>query len=116
MKKYNDNGYIIRIGENALIQMCLNGLEAYSIAHKKGKRSQKPLETLGLLWGHELELSNKKTLYCVEFASIDTSAERNHDSCEPNDEALELKRNVLTSFWPQYDFLEIFIPILIKII
>lgn len=105
IKKYNVNGYIIRIGENALIQMCLNGLEAYSIAHKEGKRFQKHLETLGLLWGHELELSNKKTLYCVELASVDTSAERYHDSCEPNDDALELKRNILTSFWPQYDFL-----------
>lgn len=105
MKDINSNGYIIRIGENALIQMCLNSLEAYSIAHKKGKRLQKNLETLGLLWGHELELSNKKTLYCVELATIDTSAERNHDSCELNDDSLELKRNVLSSFWPQYDFL-----------
>lgn len=105
MKEYNADGYIIRIAENALIQMCLNGLEAYSIAHKKGKRFHKHLETLGQLWGHELELPNKKILYCVELASIDTSAERNHNSCEPNDEALQLKRNILTSFWPQYDFL-----------
>lgn len=35
MKEYNANGYIIRIAENALIQMCLNGLETYSIAHKR---------------------------------------------------------------------------------
>jgi len=105
MKGFNSNGYIIRISENAVIQMCLNGLEAYSIAHKRGKRFQKHLETLGQLWGHELELPNKKTLYCVELTSIDTSAERYQDSCEPNDEALQLKRNILTSFWPQYDFL-----------
>lgn len=105
MEEYNTDGYVIRLSEEALIQMCLNGLEAYSIAHKGGEFRTRGIETFGLLWGHEITLSDQRTLYCVEILSIDTSADRKIDSCYPLDATLELKRDILTSFWPQYDFL-----------
>ncbi|MDD4237432.1 MAG: hypothetical protein PHT62_02570 [Desulfotomaculaceae bacterium] len=103
--KYNSSGYVIRISENALIQMCLNGLEAYIVTHKENNEDKSKLETFGLLWGHESTLTNQKTLYSIELLSIDTSAVRKSNSCEPNDLALELKRDIMTSFWPHYDFL-----------
>lgn len=102
---YNQHGYIIRISENALIQMCLNGLEAYIVSHDGGNKVNNRLETFGLLWGHEISLPDRQTLYCVELLSIDTSAIRKPNSCEPNDISLKLKRDIMTSFWPQYDFL-----------
>ncbi|EGW36652.1 MULTISPECIES: hypothetical protein [unclassified Desulfosporosinus] len=105
MEEYNPKGYVIRISEDVLIQMCLSGLEAYSIAHKGGEYRRRGVETFGLLWGHEIKLPDEKTLYCVELLSIDTSAERKDVSCDPVDATLELKRDILTSFWPQYDFL-----------
>lgn len=105
MKNLNENGYIIRISENALIQMCLNGLEAYLIKHRVGARKSSKLETFGLLWGNEITLPNRKTLYSVDMLSIDTSAEMGKATCDPKDEALELKRDLMTSFWPQYDFI-----------
>lgn len=97
-------GYVVRVSENALIQLCLSGLEAYSVWHRqKGARTR--LETYGGLWGHELVLPGGRMLYSVELATVDTSAERGHDYAYPVDGALELKRDVMTSFWPQYDFL-----------
>jgi hypothetical protein len=46
--KYNQNGYVMRISENAIIQMVLSGLEAYSILHPTGKRNQGKIEPYGL--------------------------------------------------------------------
>ncbi len=99
------NDYIIRISEDALIQICLNGLEAYSVSHKGVRKQKNRLETYGLLWGYEVLLPGAKKLYNVEFVSIDTSAKQDHSSVDPNDQSLELKRELITSFWPHYDFL-----------
>lgn len=99
-----DPSYVLRISEPALIQLCLSGLEAYSISHlRKGPRLQ--LETYGMLWGHAADLPNGRTLYAVEMASVDTSARMNHSMVTPNDDALELKRDLMTSFWPHLEFL-----------
>jgi hypothetical protein len=104
IKPYNKDGYIIRISETPLIQMILNGLEAYNVHEKIIKRNQKKIETMGLLWGHEHFLDNK-LLYCIEMMSIETSAERHKSYVMPNDDSLKLKGDIITSFWPQYDFL-----------
>lgn len=101
-----DRQYFIRISEDALIQLVLNGLEAYSVSHPGKKKAKTRVETYGLLWGHEINLpENNGTLYSVELVSIDTSAERMRRSCTPNEKALEMKRDIMTSFWPHYDFL-----------
>ncbi|VVB89863.1 Uncharacterised protein [uncultured archaeon] len=101
-----DRVYYIRISEDASIQLILNALEAYSVFHQGKKKAKTCLETYGLLWGHEINLSkNKDTLYSIELISIDTSAERERSFCNPNESALKLKRDLMTSFWPYYDFL-----------
>ncbi len=101
-----DKYYYIKISEDALIQLILNGLEAYSVSHLGKKKARTRLETYGLLWGHEIQLPNNNgTLYSIELISIDTSAKRGRNYCNYSDSALELKRDVMTSFWPHYDFL-----------
>jgi len=101
-----DRTYYIRISEDASIQLILNAMEAYSVFHPGKNRAKTCLETYGLLWGHEIDLpKNNGTLYSVELISIDTSAERERSSCNYNDSALELKRDLMTSFWPYYEFL-----------
>jgi|GEM_PF-530968 len=99
--------YIIRVSQSALIQMCLSGLESYIVAHRDSKspKGRKELETFGLLWGHSISMPENKIMHCVEFMSVDTSAVREKGSVEPNDDALELKRDMMRSFWPQYEFL-----------
>ncbi|KGG79618.1 hypothetical protein Y919_11005 [Caloranaerobacter azorensis H53214] len=103
--KYNESGYVIRISERVLIQMCLSGLEAYCIFHKESGKKKNKLETYGQIWGHEVRLPNNRVLYCIEMLTIDTSAVRGKDFVECNEDALMLKRDIMTSFWPQYDFL-----------
>ena len=105
MNPYNPTGYIIHIPETALMQMCLSGLEAYSVVHKGNTGHKSRLETYALLFGTEAELPNGKTFFSIELLSVDTSAEMNHNSTTPNLNALELKRDILTSFFPQHDFI-----------
>lgn len=98
------SGYVVRLSESALIQLCLSAMEAYSVSHlRKGRRVQ--LETYGLLWGHEALLPDGRTLYAIEMASVDTSARMEHSSVHRSEHALELKRDLMTSFWPQLEFL-----------
>lgn len=101
----NPDGYIIRVSETALMQMCLSGLEAYSVSHRGNKGHKTGLETYGHLFGHETALPDDRTLYCIDFLDIDTSAERTRFTCTPNPESLTLKRDILTSFFPQYEFM-----------
>lgn len=105
MRCYNPAGYVIHVAETSLMQMCLAGLEAYTVVHKGNSGHKTRLETYGLLFGTESELPNGKTFYSVELLSIDTSAEMAHNFTVPNAKALELKRDVLTSFFPQHDFI-----------
>lgn len=101
-----DRDYFVRISEDALIQLVLNGLEAYSVHHLGNEKAKTLLETYGLLWGHEIRLPETNNIhYSIELISIDTSAKRGRNSCNYNDSALELKRHILTSNWPHYDFL-----------
>jgi len=101
-----DSYYYIRISENVLLQLILNGLEAYTVLHPGKSRAITRIETYGLLWGHEIHLpKDNGILYSIEMASVDTSTERGRNYCTPNDSALELKRDIMTSFWPQYDFI-----------
>jgi hypothetical protein len=104
IKPYNNRGYIVRISEPALIQMVLNGLEAYSIGEIKSNRQHRKLETIGLLWGHEHSLE-EQILYCIEMVSIETSAERKQSSVSSEDDSLNLKHDIITSFWPHLDFI-----------
>lgn len=103
--KVNQHGYVIRLSENALIQMVLNGLEAYSIYHRQKGRHKTGLETYGLLWGHHVTLPDRRTLLSIELVSVDTSAIMEKTSCIPSESALILKRDIMTSFWPHCDFL-----------
>ncbi len=101
----NEPNYYIRISENALIQLCLSGLEAYCVPHGRNLKKANELETYGLLLGHEVHLPRNDVLYSVDMVTVDTSTVRNTGSCYPKEESISLKRDILTSFWPQYECL-----------
>jgi hypothetical protein len=103
--KKNHNGYIIRLSENALIALALNGLEAYSIMHLKNKRSRSKLETYGSLFGYETHMPDNRILYNVELANVHTSSQQegNHVTCD--DESIKMKAETIRAFWPQYKYL-----------
>ena len=103
---FNENGYVIRVSESAAIQMCLHGLEAYTIYRKAGRhRKEAMTETFGLVWGHEVTQADGRTLYSVDLVSMDVSAEFGRSFCQPYPEAFTLKKDIVTSFWPHYEFL-----------
>lgn len=96
------------------MQICHAALEAFCIKHltKKGKsksRNKKYVETCGLLWGNLTKLpiteSHCKLIYTISQATIETSAARNTDEITPDDDSILLKRDLMSSFWPQNKFL-----------
>jgi hypothetical protein len=103
---FNEKGYVIRVSEAAAIQMCLHGLEAYTIYRKGGtQRKEAMTETFGLVWGHEVTQADGRTLYSVDLVSMDISAEFGKSFCRPYPETFTLKKDIVTSFWPQYEFI-----------
>ena len=96
---------IIRISEAALIQIILTALEAYTVPHKVKVAKRRGVETIGQLWGHSLILPNGSHLHAIEAATPDTSAERSRDAVIVHDDALDVKIDVVTSFFPQFSFM-----------
>ena len=103
--EFNNKKYYVRVSEDALLQLCLYGLEAYEISHNGGQRKKTMLETYGNVLGHSRLLPSGETLISVDMVSVDTSAKQNESSCLPNEKALELKYDVLNAYWPQYEYI-----------
>jgi len=99
----------IIIKEEALMEMVLSALEGFAIKNLEKKKPQnKYLEVYGLLWGSLVKYFGndiENYIYTISHISIDTTAKRSKDSVESNDDALILKKDVITSFWPHYRFL-----------
>ena len=104
-KKLNAKGYYVKIIESAFIDICLSALEAYCVKHPESPPTTEPLETFGLLWGHETALADGATLYTIQKASVDTSTKRTPDACAPNSDSLKLKYDFMTAFFPDLEFL-----------
>jgi hypothetical protein len=100
--------YVVRVSENALISLVLSSLEAYSVKKKDIKEKGRPksrIEVYGSLFGHEIMMKNKDVVYQVEMAHTDTTAEQRRSSIDENKEAISLKVDVITSFWPHLKYL-----------
>jgi hypothetical protein len=100
--------------ETALMQICHAALEAFCIKHltqtgKASPRKKRYVETCGLLWGNLTKLpinaNHSKLIYTISQVTIETSALRNTDEVEPDDNSIMLKRDLMSSFWPQNKFL-----------
>ncbi len=101
--------HIIQISDDALMEMSLATLEAYVVPQRQiGKLGSKgiktELETYGLLWGHEVLLPDSDILYSVRKLTVDSMAERRNSSVLPS-EGLNVVKDLITSYWPQYSFL-----------
>jgi hypothetical protein len=95
---YNSRGYVVRIAEPALMQLCLAAMEAYVVGSPKAFE----IETFGLLWGTaRIHRASKKTFFSVEHASTHLSAKGNYGSVEPNMGAIQLHRDLMEKLWPQ---------------
>jgi len=102
MAPRNDVGYVVRLSEGALIGMILNGLEAYAVMHDRRARF---VETYGCLFGYQSTMHDRRTLYQVEMANIDTSAKRRPDGVKYFPEAMILKAETMHAYWPHLQYL-----------
>jgi len=108
MTRNDSKRYIVRISEGALISLVLSSLEAYSVDKKDIKEKGRPksrIEVYGSLFGHTVLMKSKETLYQIEMAHTDTTAEQRRRSVEVNKEAISLKADIVTSFWPHLIYL-----------
>jgi len=101
----NHKGYVVSISENALIALVLNVMEAYAIKPKGKLKSACGLEIFGSLYGFESNMADGRTLFRIEFVSVDTSVKQAPNAVEYNTEAIVLKSQILNSFWPHYSYL-----------
>ncbi len=108
MTRNDSKKYVVRVSENALISLVLSSLEAYSVKKKDIKEKGRPksrIEVYGSLFGHEITLKNREVIYQIEMAHTDTTAEQRRSSIDENKEAISLKVDVITSFWPHLKYL-----------
>lgn len=103
------SNYIIQVSSDALMEMSLAALEAYVIPQRQGETSKKSrikteLETYGLLWGHDIILPDGDVLYHIRKLTVDSMAHKRNDSVWPSD-GLEVIKDMITSYWPEYSFL-----------
>ncbi len=108
MKKINKKGYVIRLSEQAVISLIMSAFEAYAVTnenkHKNCKHKNK-LETFGHLFGQEIKLKDGETLYNIEYIHTDSTAKQETDSVTPNDDALTLKMDLVSSYWPHLSYI-----------
>jgi hypothetical protein len=107
LEPLNHNGYVVHLSEDAVIDLCLAGMEAHIVEERRSATRSKGnrLETFGLLWGGVSKMSDGRTLIYVSKASTDTTALRTKDSVTPSKSAFLLKKDLITSFWPELNFL-----------
>lgn len=108
MIQKNSKGYVVRVSENALMSMVLSSLEAYSVRKKDIREKGRPkarIEICGSLFGHEILMQNKKTLYQIEIAHVETTAEQRRSFVDESRDAITLKVDAITSFWPHMAYL-----------
>lgn len=106
LERKNKNGYVVKITEDAFIEMCLSALEAYVVSESDGEGDKlDPVETYGQIWGNQATMRDGTTVFTIKKVTIDTSAERTPGSCSSDKEALLVKTNFVESFFPDIEFM-----------
>lgn len=97
---------VIRVSESALIGLVLSAMESFAVTSKNIKKGDKTkLETYGNLFGHHATLLDGVSLFNIEFVHADISAGQKRDSVSYNKEAIKLKIDTISSYWPHLEYL-----------
>ncbi|MBU1282130.1 MAG: hypothetical protein KJ989_03585 [Gammaproteobacteria bacterium] len=102
----------IIIEDHVVPQLLTSAIEAYEIQHKAhlNGKSQKGLETYGLLWGYSLPARGEDvpTRLVAVLATVETSALRHEEWVDPDTESLLMKRDFFREYWPQLELIGTF--------
>ncbi|OAS26199.1 hypothetical protein AYO08_23370 [Pseudomonas putida] len=99
------------IEDHVLPQLLTSAIEAYEVSHRAHARgrSNKKLETFGLLWGYALPVRNNLPARLVAVvATVETSALRHSEWVEPDFESIAMKRDFFAEYWPQLELIGTF--------
>lgn len=102
-----DKDYLVRISENALMELVVAAMESHAVQadhRKKSATGEKYHEAYGLVWGTEVDLEDDLVLFNVDNVTLDAVALRSGSSAVPNT-GLEIKRDAVNYFWPQVELL-----------
>ncbi|MBF0436793.1 MAG: hypothetical protein HQL77_15675 [Magnetococcales bacterium] len=102
-----DKDYLVRISENALMELVLATMESYAVQDdnkKKSANGAKYSETYGLIWGSEVDLDDDLVLFNVDNVTLDAMTLRSGASVLPSS-GLEIKRDAVNYFWPHIELL-----------
>jgi len=99
------------VEDHVLPQLLTSAIEAYEVSHRAHARgrSNKNLETFGLLWGYALPVRNGLPARLVAVvATVETSALRHTDWVRPDFESIAMKRDFFGEYWPQLELIGTF--------
>jgi len=94
----------VYFSEPALAQIIASGLEAFVVPHEVELSHWTGIETFMTLWGSETNTGDNHCLN-VEFAITSTSAERGYNTVHPSQKTLDLKQDLITAYFPQYQMI-----------
>lgn len=101
----------IIVEDHVLPQLLTSAIEAYEVSHRMHARgrSNKKLETFGLLWGYALPMrSGLPARLVAVVATVETSALRHTDWVRPDFESIAMKRDFFGEYWPQLELIGTF--------
>lgn len=102
-------GLIVSVNDDVVPQLLTAAIEAYSVSHEKTRKKEDQLETFGLLWGHILrKKGNGESRIIVSSATIETSAVRRNNSVKPDINSLNMKVNLVHTYWPDLELVGTF--------
>lgn len=94
--------HLVILSEQAFFTIVTAALECYE---NPPGNSELPVETYGLLWGHEGRSRRNERILKIQMAGASISADGKADSVEPHDRALDVQRFVIDSYIPELEYL-----------
>lgn len=93
---------LVILSETAFFTIVTAAVECYKNPPGNGAL---PVETYGLLWGHEGVSRRNERILKVQIAGASISADGQPDSVMPHDRALDVQRFVVDSYLPELEYL-----------
>ena len=96
-----DRGVAIHVSDSSLLHLLFAGMESYKVRRwgKTSTSKKGPAETSGLLWGYVVSREDMDHVM-VEQVSTDKHAKGTYFDSELNDDATEIKRQIVEERWP----------------
>lgn len=98
--------HIVSLSEPAFFSIVAAALEAYEIARVNSVATPHvPLESYGNLWGYQARSKRNERVLHISMADVETSADCQTGSVQPQDGSFILKQDLIDRFRPELEYL-----------